>query len=999
MRSTGGIVHAKFGIGSDEAGDGVVFSGSGNESASGLLANYERLEISTSWQDPERLREYATEFDALWTDVHPDVHTVTLPEALELKLIRLAPEEPPVAEPSTALARQKAAMIWQFILEAPYLPNGASACDATDMVEMWPHQRRVVEDTTAAWPEGRLLCDEVGMGKTIEAILILRRLMAGRGVRRVLILLPAGLLKQSQGELREKGGLLFPRLEGTTTLVWPDQTEERVDGLQEALKQDVLLMSRETARTENNLPYLLTADPWDLVLLDEAHAARRRKQEEGEFNSPTLLLKLLRELQLRKRARGIMLLSATPMQTHPWEPWDLLSVLGEGGGWLAEFSGIRNYYSSIQAVKDGKCDPEIARKSAVLITADSSFPTAPGETARLTNVEAVTNKLAFAPPTQREPVAQWLRSGSPLTHRMHRSTRGTLRQYFQLGMLEKAPPKRVVADIRFEYQDRSEQDVYNSIGQYIERRYKELETEKPGKGFVMTVYRRRASSSPQALERSLMRRRDGLLRVVEKKAFELILARSDEPEALDPDELPDAEIGDRVSAAVPTDPQIARRELTEVENLLGKLRGLRNKDSKRDRFFDIFRQVTEDGRSVLVFTEYSDTLEYLRDNLVTHYGKSIGCYSGAGGELWDGEKWQIVTKDEITRALNKGELKALICTDAASEGLNLQAAGAVINYDLPWNPSRVEQRFGRVDRIGQRHDDVRVVNLFLANGIDDQVYHVLRQRCGLFTTFVGAMQPVLARARKILLGQEVANLNELGNLAKQVEKDPLALETYAESTAFKTKTIPPAVTREQIEAALSCLTGEFGVQAKQKPGSQTYVLSGTGIPKQKFSCTVEDLEHDQSIAPLTPLNPSLRGLTQNRLRPGERLPLVIGSHQQGPFRVTIARWVTDTGVQPVESFAQLEPLVNAWDGNFPRPEVWKQAEADAQHTAGEYVRHLEEQAILGEDLWSQEATLRAGTIICRARPGWASIDEKGKKQPYQGIEIGAPPPRTGRVRR
>jgi ERCC4-related helicase len=91
---------------------------------------------------------------------------------------------------------------------------------------------------------------------------------------------------------------------------------------------------------------------------------------------------------------------------------------------------------------------------------------------------------------------------------------------------------------------------------------------------------------------------------------------------------------------------------------------------------------------VLVFTEYSDTLEYLRDNLVTHYGKSIGCYSGAGGELGDGEKWQIVTKDEITKALNKGELKALICTDAASEGLNLQAAGAVINYDLPWNPSR-----------------------------------------------------------------------------------------------------------------------------------------------------------------------------------------------------------------------------------------------------------------------------------------------------------------------
>jgi SNF2-related domain len=351
-------------------------------------------------------------------------------------------------------------MIWQFIIEAPYLPTGATACDATAMVEMWPHQRSVVEDASAAWPDGRLLCDEVGMGKTIEAILILRRLMAGRGVQRALILLPAGLLKQWQGELREKGGLLFPRLEGTTTLVWPDETEERVEGLQEALKQDILLMSRETARTENNLPFLLTADPWDLVLLDEAHAARRRKQEEGEFNSPTLLLKLLRELQLRKRTRGILLLSATPMQTHPWEPWDLLSVLGEGGAWLAEFSGIRNYYNSIQGVKDGKCELESARKSAVLITADSSFPAPPDEPAPLTNVEAVANKLAFTPPTQRQAVADWLRNGSPLTRRMHRSTRRTLREYFNLGVLPKAPPNRIVTDIRFEYENESERDVY-----------------------------------------------------------------------------------------------------------------------------------------------------------------------------------------------------------------------------------------------------------------------------------------------------------------------------------------------------------------------------------------------------------------------------------------------------------------------------------------------------------------------------------------------------------
>ena len=95
MRRGEGIVHAKFGIVTDPQGDAVVFAGSGNESASGLMANYERLEISTSWDDAERYGEYRDEFEQLWSDRHPDVHTVSLPEALRLKLIRFAPKAPP----------------------------------------------------------------------------------------------------------------------------------------------------------------------------------------------------------------------------------------------------------------------------------------------------------------------------------------------------------------------------------------------------------------------------------------------------------------------------------------------------------------------------------------------------------------------------------------------------------------------------------------------------------------------------------------------------------------------------------------------------------------------------------------------------------------------------------------------------------------------------------------------------------------------------------------
>ena len=87
-------------------------------------------------------------------------------------------------------------MRWRFAVEAPYLPDGQRSCDAMAPVSLWPHQIRVVEETAVAWPAGRLLCDEVGMGKTVEAIMVLRRLLAGRGVRRVLLLVPAGILRQ-----------------------------------------------------------------------------------------------------------------------------------------------------------------------------------------------------------------------------------------------------------------------------------------------------------------------------------------------------------------------------------------------------------------------------------------------------------------------------------------------------------------------------------------------------------------------------------------------------------------------------------------------------------------------------------------------------------------------------------------------------------------------------------------------------------------------------------
>jgi superfamily II DNA or RNA helicase len=923
MRHGSGIVHAKFGVVVDESGDAVVFMGSGNETGAGLLDNYEKLDVSTSWDDPARFAHYRDEFAQLWEDRDPAVTTLPLPDAVRLNLVRFA-----VEDEAALLRRQRTrfdrrrletAMRWRFVTEAPFFPAGEQSCDATAPVDLWAHQVRVVSETAEAWPAGRLLCDEVGMGKTVEAIMALRRLLAGRGVKRVLLLVSAGLLKQWQEELREKGGLIVPRLEGQQTLVWPDGTSETAGGLGEALEQPNLLISRELVRLEQNAAVLLQAPKWDLVLLDEAHAARRAKQEEREFNSATLLLGLLRRLQLEGRVRGILLLSATPMQTHPWEPWDLLSVLGEGSPWLSDFAVVREFYDGIAKVGQAGLAPPVCRRLAQVVEADEDFPPSPVPGAQLSAA------LLGAAHAQRQQLIHWLRHGAPLGRRMHRNTRATLRRYYDLGLLHSRPPTRAIQDTRFHYLEQRERDVYDAITRYVNRRFEELEAERPGKGFVMTVYRRRASSSPFALDQSLRRRADGLNRVITLRATGDDLDREIEDRS-DFDEFLLGETHVQLSSALPEDPQVAKQELRDVERILEQLKGLQGTDSKFAQFQDALRVAADDGRPVLVFSEFADTVTYLRDLLYPAFGASLACYTGEGGQVWRGGRWTGVPKDDVTAKLGNGELRVLLCTDAASEGLNLQAAGALINYDLPWNPSRVEQRIGRIDRIGQRADSVRIVNLVLADSVDERVYEVLRRRCGLFKHFVGPMQPVLAQARGMLLGVRPFDEQVLVEVEAGVKADAVALEAFVETEDVPRPQGPPGLGREDMARAFR---DAFPTGAA--------VLAGR---ERRLGLFQEQLEEDVHLWPVSPLSPELRRRADDLIRAGELLPLVVQTHEEGAFRVSVAIWVGAEQREIVERVDRLEALLGVWDGRYVPPREWMAAETEAKRLARERVAEM-----------------------------------------------------------
>jgi hypothetical protein len=184
-------------------------------------------------------------------------------------------------------------------------------------------------------------------------------------------------------------------------------------------------------------------------------------------------------------------------------------------------------------------------------------------------------------------------------------------------------------------------------------------------------------------------------------------------------------------------------DLEEIEAYLEDINALPT-DSKFDRLQDDLNEARGSGKPIIVFTQFTDTLEYLRDRLRPAYRSHLATYTGAGGAHWqDDEGWLGISKQELVEALRSGRVSVVLATDAASEGLNLQAASRLICYDLPYNPMRVEQRIGRIDRIGQPEPIVVVRNYVIPGTVEESVYAALSTRIDIFSGLVGKLQPIL----------------------------------------------------------------------------------------------------------------------------------------------------------------------------------------------------------------------------------------------------------------
>lgn len=276
-----------------------------------------------------------------------------------------------------------------------------------------------------------------------------------------------------------------------------------------------------------------------------------------------------------------------------------------------------------------------------------------------------------------------------------------------------------------------EKVVYRQVETYISQTYNASAAEaRNAVGFVMTIYRRRLASSFHALRMTMEKRRGGVGDV---------LSAADEAR-IDENVADQVEAGEEIDAESVSEDErraLAFEEVETIDEIVEEI-GRLPTDTKAVHLSNVLGELKASGYSqVMVFTQFTDTMDYLRDQVVAA-GYSVMCFSGRGGEVQGSDRaWSLISRDEVKRRFKEGRAEILVCTDAAAEGLNFQFCGALINYDMPWNPMRVEQRIGRIDRLGQRFSDIRIVNLHYEDTVEADVYRALRSRISVFESVVG----------------------------------------------------------------------------------------------------------------------------------------------------------------------------------------------------------------------------------------------------------------------
>ena len=760
-----GIFHPKIGVMTDARGDRISFSGSANETDAGWSKNYEFFMVFTSWKESDRVESAAFRFDALWNNESQGIHVIPMPDEYEEYLKSIAPADPP------GLSEEEKARdaYWRKIRAA--LESDPESTLSTIPAELWPHQ----DSFRRANIGGKcrlLIADEVGLGKTMQAAVLLKTQINQRTADRVLILTPKPARTQWQQELYRKFCLDIPILEPgpRPRLVYPNsQTENAPDPPWAAPR--LIVTYQWMVRKAND--FLAAAPQYDLVIVDEAHHARY--QGTGRSREPNQFLRLLQTLS--QRTNGLLLLTATPMQT---DISDLRALLG-----LLESDGLTD-----DALDDFYADaadptPDRIRRLRDLCVRTSVRPTriSGWEERVLWSPNPMPLETRLADPANRRALLRKMQETAPAKRLMSRHTRDLLESYQRDGLLNDRMPQRVVRSVPIRMND-AERELYDRIDDLVHACYDDpRRVNTTAMGFVMTIYRRRLGSSPRAYAQTCRS----------------LLERRGDPQGWREIDVDDETILDETLPPSPL--PLTSEQKSMLRQTIDKANDLPRSDTKRSALRRELETLRREGHQrIIVFTQFRDTQKYLIERLAGYPGFR------AVNAIWGGDSQEAVPRSErIDQVRKNGGI--LICTETAAESLNLQFCSAIVNYDIPWNPMTLEQRIGRIDRIGQARPTVDVVNLFYDDTAEWDAYRAMEDRLKAIGQNVGPYRDILRSRLGDIIKKNALKPSELRRRAMEEAVAAVKQETRVDLDLLNSElsTATPAAPEIDMRELQRCL--------------------------------------------------------------------------------------------------------------------------------------------------------------------------------------------------
>jgi SNF2 family DNA or RNA helicase len=620
------------------------------------------------------------------------------------------------------------------------------------------------------YPHRFMLCDEVGLGKTIEAAMIIKELRARGQAQRVLILVPPGLTRQWQFELKSKFNESFAFYNAATVRYLKDKGASNV-----WMANDSIIASQTWASWTQDRQREISEVPWDMVVIDEAHHARSRKQ--GRTTRITKLYGLVSELVARPEAarRAVLLITATPLQLEHYELYSLCDMLNP-----ILFASAEDF--------DEHMDSRAGLNRTVDRIEKEPLPRDSGSLSEL--VQEIQEFLDID-----EGAAHELLQNDPaeLTQKLrelHRVSEVLIRN--RKAIVGEFQPRHATT-WEVELTDR-ETRIHELMDGVFERGYaRAAETRKNSIGFQMVILQKLLASSSRALLVSLSARRERL----SAQAGPTI--STEEAEAALEEDSEAAEVLGALGEPV-------AQEIAEFDEIIAELKQIKL-DSKATRLRSNLKAlVAEDpDAKVLIFTEFRETQAMLAKLLAP-----VAAVHIFHGQL-TGEQ-----KDLAVKGFRTGDgAQVMISTEAGGEGRNFQFCHVVVNYDLPWNPMKVEQRIGRVDRIGQEHP-VLIFNFHVKGTIEGRIFEVLERRINIFENAVGGLDPILGEAEadirkalKLAAGDRDVEMERLGlRLEMDVERARRA-EKQAADFIMDAKSYVADIARKAARSAMPISETDF----------------------------------------------------------------------------------------------------------------------------------------------------------------------------------------------